>query len=293
MSLTFRGNKTGNSRWKYWLPVLAGAMIALHTLGAIQQPFRVYPGFEHENDPLPPDYQEKTEWTFARLMYPPMSGGGFGFGRRRGGGGGDWRYGVSYWTMDYPKSDRTCSQLLRRLTRVHARSVEQPVNLEDGEDVFYYPWLYGVEVGHWDLTDEHAKKLREYLQRGGFLMVDDFHGTYEWDVFQASMSRVFPDRPIVEIDNKDQIFHVLYDLSDRYQVPGAQFLRSGQIYEYDGITPHWRGIYDDRGRLMVAICHNMDLGDSWEWADQPEYPEKYSALGIRIAVNYIVYSMTH
>jgi hypothetical protein len=124
-------------------------------------------------------------------------------------------------------------------------------------------------------------------------MCDDFHGTREWEVFVASMKRVFPDRPIVEIENSDAIFHVLYDLDDRYQVPGAQYLWSGSISEYDGVTPRWRGIYDDKGRLMVAICHNMDLGDSWEWADDPRYPEKFSALGIRIAVNYVLYSMTH
>ena len=149
------------------------------------------------------------------------------------------------------------------------------------------------EVGHWDLTDEQAKKLREYLLRGGFFMCDDFHGTDEWQVFEASMKRVFPDRPIVELDNNDAIFHTLYDLDDRYQVPGAQYLRSGRTYEQDGYDAHWRGIYDDKGRLMVAICHNMDLGDSWEWADYPRYDEKFSALGIRIGVNYVVYAMTH
>ena len=107
------------------------------------------------------------------------------------------------------------------------------------------------------------------------------------------MRRVFPDRPIVDIDDADPIFHTLYDLSDRYQVPGAQFLYSGRVYEYDGYQARWCGLYDDHGRLMVAICHNMDLGDSWEWADVPQYPEKYSALGIRIGVNYAVYAMTH
>jgi hypothetical protein len=124
-------------------------------------------------------------------------------------------------------------------------------------------------------------------------MCDDFHGTREWDVFVESMKKVFPDRPIVEINNLDQIFHTIYDLDDRYQVPGAQFLWSGRTYEFDGYEPHWRGIYDDKGRLMVAICFDMDLGDSWEWADDPRYPEKYSALGIRIGVNYVVYAMTH
>jgi hypothetical protein len=100
---------------------------------------------------------------------------------------------------------------------------------------------------------------------------------------------------VVDIPNGDPIFHTVYDLDERYQVPGALFLETNLTYEKgeSGKVPHWRGIYDDRGRLMVAICHNMDLGDSWEHADNPEYPEKYSALGIRIALNYVIYDMTH
>ncbi len=85
----------------------------------------------------------------------------------------------------------------------------------------------------------------------------------------------------------------MFDLDDRYQVPGAQYLQSGHTYEKDGYQAKWRGIYDDNGRLMVAICHNMDLGDSWENADDPQYPEKFSALGIRIGVDYLIYAMTH
>jgi hypothetical protein len=112
-------------------------------------------------------------------------------------------------------------------------------------------------------------------------MCDDLHGTEEWDVFVASMKRVFPDRPIVEIQTPDQIFHTIYDLDDRYQMPGAQYLRSGNTYEYDGFELHWRGIYDHKGRLMVAIGFDMDLGDSWQWADEPRYDERFSALGIR------------
>ena len=272
---------------KLLFPLFGGLLILSGTF-AFQRPFREYPGVEHEDYPLPPDYREKTEWAFARLMYPPI-GGGWGWRRYRQ----DWTNGSSNWTIDYPASDRHFSLALRRLTRVHARSVEQPVNLDDGDDVYHWPWLYGVEVGHWNLTDAQAKTLREYLLRGGFFMCDDFHGTQEWEVFVASMSRVFPDRPIVEIENSDQIFHTIFDLDDRYQVPGAQFLHSKRMYEFDGYTPHWRGIYDDKGRLMVAICFDMDLGDSWEWADDPRYPEKFSALGIRIGVNYVIYAMTH
>ena len=270
------------------LAICAVSTLAYAVYG--QKPFREYPGWEYDNFPLPEDYKVPGEWTFARLMYPPAIGGRGGWRRR---GGGDWRQGGSNWTIDYPRSDRHLSAAVRRLTRVQTRSVEQPVNLEDLDEVYNWPWLYGVEVGHWALTDDHAKKLRDFLLRGGFFMCDDFHGTQEWAVFLDSMQRVFPDRPIVEIDDKDSIFHTIFDLDDRYQVPGAQFLRSGRTYEFDGFEARWRGIYDDKGRLMVAICHNMDLGDSWEHADEPEYPEKYSALGLRIGVNYIVYAMTH
>jgi hypothetical protein len=267
--------------------VSLGGLLLLTALYAAQKPWREYPGLEYENYPIPPDYQEKAEWAFARLMYPPVSSwrGGFNFA-------GDWREGGTNWTMDYPRSDRHLSAALRRLTRIQVRSVEQPLNLEDG-DVYDWPWLYGVEVGHWNLTDDQARTMREYLLRGGFFMCDDFHGTDEWDVFVASMEKVFPDRPIVEIANADPIFHTVYDLDDRYQVPGAQYLDTGKTFEKDGRVPHWRAIYDDRGRIMVAMCFNMDLGDSWEHADNPRYPQRFSALGIRIGVDYLVYSFTH
>ncbi len=277
--------------------LFAAALAAVGALSGFQnfrKPWREYPAFEYNNFPIPPDYQERSEWVFARLMYPNMDGV-HGWGRRgRFRFGADWTQGGrgAFWTMDYPRSDRHFSLALRRLTRIHTRSVEQPINLDEA-DQYDWPWLYGVEVGHWNLTDAQAKGMREYLLRGGFFMCDDFHGTEEWEVFTRSMSRVFPDRPIVEIDNADAIFHIIYDLDDRYQVPGEQFVRSGQTWEYDGYHPRWRGIYDEHGRIMVAICHNMDLGDSWEHADNPEYPEKFSALGIRIGVNYVTYAMTH
>ena len=272
-------------------------MIVLITLGAAfawQSPpreWREYPG--QDNIDIPPDFREKTEWVFARLMYPPFQGGfGGGYGRR-GFRGGSWKDGRSSWTTDYTAADRHVAKALKRLTRIHVRSVEQPVDLDDGDDVFNYPWLYAVEVGHWELTDSQVKKMREYFDRGGFFMCDDFHGTQEWSVFMATMQRVFPDRPVVDIPANDSLFHVLYDLDSKYQVPGAQYLRSGRTYEKDGFQPHWRGIYDNSGRLMVAICHDMDLGDAWEFADDPAYDEKFSALAFRIVANYVVYSMTH
>ncbi len=265
--------------------------ITLSALYAFQRPFREYPGIEYNNFPLPPDYREKTEWAFARLMYPQSRGGyGFGFGYR---GRGDWREGNTMWTQDYPRADRHFSEAIRRLTRLHVRSVEQPVNLDDGDDVYNWPWLYAVQVGSWKLTDAQALKMREYLLRGGFFMCDDFWGQYQWDNFMASMRRVFPGRAVVDLPEYEPILP--YCLRFERSLSGARRAVhfTGVTEKCEGCPARWRGIYDDHGRVMVAIAFQSDLGDSWEWADDPQYDEKFSALGIRIAINYILYAMSH
>jgi hypothetical protein len=253
---------------------LALAVLAL----AWQRPFKEYPGAEYTDFPLPDDYQQKTEWTRARLHYQDYSGSE------------RWR---GSWTIDYPRSDRHLLEGVRRLTRIDTRSVEQVVDLDGEDDIYNWPMLYAVEVGHWGLRDEQAAQLRDFLLRGGFLMVDDFHGTQEWDVFTESIKKVFPDRPIVKLENNDAIFHTIYDLQERFQVPGAQYWRSHRTYEKDGFDPLWAGISDDKGRVMVAICHNMDLGDAWEWSDDPRYDEKWASLAYRIAMNYFMYDLSH
>jgi len=275
-------------------PKALGVSLAVFgMLYGFQLPFREFPGVEYRvgDIPLPDGWQEKTEWAFARLMYPqsPFARGGRGFGFR---GGGLWSEGNTMWTQDYPRADRHFVLALRRLTRLHVRSVEQPVNLDEG-GVGDWPWLYAVQTGHWQLTDTQAKTLREYLLRGGFFMADDFWGPTEWEIFMDSMKKVFPDRQVVELDNKEPIFHAVYDLDDRYQVASHGSVMRGVSFKCDGCPDHWRGIFDDHGRLMVAMTYQSDVGDSWEWADDPYYPERYSALGIRIGVNYVIYAMTH
>ena len=276
--------------------VLAIAIPGLAALGVLwgQKPFREWPAIEYENFPIPPDANRPAEWTRARLRYPDITGYTLhGSGRYFGFAG--------YWTMDYPRSDRHLLAGVRRLTRIDSRSTEQVVELDGSGEVNNWPMLYGVEVGHWLLPEDQAQQLRDFLLRGGFFMVDDFHGTEayrgvrEWDTFVDSMSRVFPGRPIEDIPDNDPIFHTIYDLQERFQVPGAQFLETGITYEAGatGITPHWRCIRDDKGRIIVAICHNMDLGDAWEHSDNPLYPEKYASLAYRIAMNYFVYDLTH
>ncbi|MBZ5580280.1 MAG: DUF4159 domain-containing protein [Acidobacteriia bacterium] len=264
----------------------------LTVVWAFHRPFREFNGVEYRmgDIALPPDWQEPTEWVFARLMYPPSPYGGYGRGFRYG--GGDWTKGFSIWTQDYPRADRHFTPALRRLTRLHVRSVEQPVNLDEG-DVYDWPWLYAVQTGSWRLTNSQAATLREYLLRGGFLMCDDFWGESGWAVFMESMQRVFPNRPVVDLPNTEALFHTVYDLDDRYQVASKGSVNRGRTDKCEGCPPRWRGIYDDKGRLMVAITFDSDVGDSWEWADDPSYPQKFAALGIRIGVNYVVYAMTH
>jgi len=268
----------------------------LGSLYAFQLPFREYPGVEYRlgEIPLPADAWTSAEWAFARLMYPPAPGGrygrgyGYGFGYR----GTRWTEGNSIWTQDYPRADRHFSLALRRLTRLDVRSVEQPVNLDEGA-VYDWPWLYAVQPGHWQLTDAQARSMREFLLRGGFFMADDFWGEGEWEAFMQSMRKVFPDREVVELENRDPIFHTVYDLDNRYQVASEGSVQRGRSWKCEGCPDRWRGIFDDKGRLMVAITFQSDVGDSWEWADAPYYPEKYAALGIRIGVNYVIYAMTH
>jgi hypothetical protein len=216
------------------------------------------------------------EFHFARMYYNGFGGG----------------WGRSSFRTDYPDAEEHFTLGVSRLTRVEIGDRARVLEVTD-DSIFDYPWLYAVEVGRWYLNDVEAARLREYLLRGGFLMTDDFHGSQQWEIFVESMQRVFPDRPIVEIPDDDEVKHVLYDLDEHIQIPGIAALRYGVTYEQDGVTPHWRGIYDDQGRLMVAINFNMDLGDAWEHANDAFYPEPMTGLATRFAVNYVIYAMTH
>jgi hypothetical protein len=209
-----------------------------------------------------------------------------------GAGPGDWRSGGTAWTVDYPEGDRTFARLLERLTTIDVRLVEQPVNLDDDIDAYYWPFLISGLVGAWDLTDEQALKLREYLLRGGFLLCDSFYGTVEWDGFIASLQRVFPDRPIVELPDTHPIFHAVYDLTNRPQIPTWQHLPRGG-YRNDGAVAHWRAILDDDERVMVMITFNNDVADGWQRADEYDYPQEAANLAISLGVNFAVYALSH
>lgn len=264
------------------------AVVILCTSAHAQQQWREYPSMEDfygGREQPPADWNVPAEFVVGRLMFPQYARGPFGSGR------GDWLRGGTAWSVDYPEGDRRFAELLERLTTMEVRSVEQPVNLDDGDDAFYWPFLISGVVGAWNLTDNQARMLREHLLKGGFLLCDSFYGTAEWEGFMKSLKRVFPDHPVVELPDDHPIFHHPFDLSDKRQIPTWQYLPQG--YREDGEVPHWRAILDDEGRVMVMIAFNNDIADGWQRADDPGYPQYEANLAIRLGVNFAIYALTH
>jgi hypothetical protein len=258
----------------------ATSLILVVTLSALYSVAFAQFGFGRRYAPEPdqPLSGERKEWTFARLAY---DGSGRGF-RGRGA-----------WDTDYPRAEYHFSQAVERLTRIDVYPDGHIVS-PDSDNLFDYPWLYAVEVGYWGFTDSQAARMREYLLRGGFLMVDDFHGEYEWQSFAEGMRMIFPDRPVEDIPANDPVYSQPYEIAERIQVPGPGYMGSGLTYERsDGVTPHWRGIRDEEGRWMVMISHNIDYGEGWEQADNPAYPQPFTRQAYEVAVDYLIYSMSH
>ena len=266
------------------------ALLVAAGVAEAQRPFREYPGFEGRDSaaPIPSDYKVPADFVIGRLMYP---GGRFRFF-----GGGDWRSGGTGWTDDYPRADRTLVTMLRRYTRVNVRSVEQPVNPDDADDIDYWPFMLVGLAASWQLTDEQAANLREYLLRGGFLFCDSFFGSRNWAVFVESLQKIFPDRPIVDLSDDNTVFHTVFDLPHmtQVQIPNMNSLMGGGTgYLSDGAVPHWRGVFDDHGRLVILIAFNNDVMDGWQWADDPRYPSVEANLSLKIGVNVVMYALTH
>jgi hypothetical protein len=219
-------------------------------------------------------------FTFVRIRYSSY-GGGWGGGR---------------WATDYPDSDLNFSYRLKELTALEVDPYGKIIELTD-EALLDYPFAYLIEPGHMLLEEEEVLGLRRYLLNGGFLMVDDFWGEAEWHNFYREIKRVFPDREPVELPLEHEIFHIVYDLKMKPQVPSIHaWLQWGVTYErQDATEVHYRGIFDDKGRMMTIICHNTDLGDGWEREGESqeyfkEFSEKWS---YPLGINIVTYAMTH
>ena len=222
----------------------------------------------------------QAEFHMARLVYASQQG-------QRA-----WR---PWWAIDYPEAEFHLTRGLERLTTIDVAGDSRHLQLTDGE-IFDYPWLFAQQVGRWYLGEDELAALREYVRRGGFLVVDDFHGPYDWDVMSDALVRAFPDWPIEVLPVNHELMQVMYELDQDTQIPGKRHLyraTDGQIRAQLYGPAAWYGIHDDAGRLVVAINFNMDMGDAWEHADDPNYPVPMTSLAYRFAVNYIIYAMTH
>ena len=225
------------------------------------------------------DYSDGLhEFYFTRGIY---SGGGFGRSRRG-----------SSWAVDYPKADIQFLWGLKRLTNIDAYDWQNAVLLTD-PDLRRHPFLYVLEVGSMHLTPDEIEGLRSYLLAGGFLFVDDFWGTRQWQNFEYEIHQVLPEYEIVELPADHPLLSTFFVIDEILQVPNISNAQRGYTSEQDGFVPHMRAIFDDTGRLLVLINWNTDLGDAWEWAESPWYPLPYSNFAYQVAVNAIIYSMSH
>lgn len=197
------------------------------------------------------------------------------------------------WAVDYPKADLQFLTALKRLTIVDGFETDHTL-MVGSEELNNFPFVYILEVGALELTEDQVIGLRRYLNNGGFMVVDDFWGSWAWDTFEYQMQRVFPDHDIVDIPLDHPVFHAFYDIDNIIQVPNVhQGSIGGPTHEYDGRVPRVRGIFDDKGRLMVLVNWNTDLGDAWEWADRPSYPLRFSTYAYEIGINFVVYAMSY
>ncbi len=203
------------------------------------------------------------------------------------------------WATDFPDSDLNFSYRLQQLTSLKVDPEGKILELTEPE-LFKYPFLYMIEPGDLDFMPDEVAALRRYLLNGGFLMVDDFWGEAEYANFYYEIKKVFPDREPVELPLDHPIFHCVYDLKEKPQVPSIGAAQSGREQgitweRHDAKEVHYKGIFDDKGRMMVIICHNTDLGDGWEReGEDPWYFREFSEKkAYPLGINIIFYAMTH
>jgi len=270
-----------------------GVVIGLLLLGSFAALAQRFGGMFRDEEGPRPSFPAEGEFHFIRVEYTdlPQFHRRFGFASRDAQGEG-------WWIVDWPDADDHFTLGVERLTRI---AVGEPRHLRLTDPrIFDHPWIYATQTGWWGLDQREVLALREYLERGGFLVTDDFWGGEQWEVFRETMERVLPGHAITDIALGDQVMHVLYDIQakDLTWIPGTRHLRRGPgggivVQQPYGTSPAWRALNDDHGRMQVAVNYNTDVGDAWEWADSPYYPESMTALAYRYGINYLVYAMTH
>ncbi len=230
---------------------------------------------------------ERDVFTFARIQYDSYGG------RGRGGGG---------WKNDYPDCDWNFSARLQELTSLQVDPNGEVMRMDDDE-LFNHPFVYMSNCNSMSMSDSEAAGMRKYLLNGGFVMADDFWGPDSWNAIKDQMKLVFPNREPVEISWDHPIFHIVYDLKVKPQVPSIRAWRRGYTYEYwyfnepdpPDTDPHFWVYLDDNDRIMALMCQNNDIGDGWEReGEEKEFFVRYSEkVSYPLGINIITYAMTH
>jgi hypothetical protein len=241
----------------------------------------------------PPRWPKITDfdgsWIYCRGYFTPV--------RREASGSG--------WNTDYPDADHNFSVRLAELTRTRVKFDERRephfVVMPMTETLLYRcPMIFMEDFGTAMFTEEELLRLREYLLKGGFVWLDDSWGSYAWTNIAKEIGRVLPvgEFPIIDIPADHPIMHTLYNVREIPQVPSISHWRQsgGETSERgpDSATVFFKGIQDERGRLLVLISHNTDIADTWEREGQSQqYFDLFSPRGYAVGVNVVLYAMTH
>ena len=267
------------------LPALLLAAVLIPTVG--QRPFDEFGNFRQRRRPTSAPTEPGAsfgEFTFVRTIYQSPTRG---YGRRSYYGGGTW-------TTDYPEADNNFIVGLREWAGTNLKIAPRPEALEILDDrLFDYPIIYIVEPGFMDLSNEQAARLREYILRGGFIFLDDFWGEYEWQNVQAQFHKILPEYEIKDLPLSHPIFHSYLDVEEVVQVPNVYNAQRGITSEKGGVVPHYMGMENKDGRMVAFLARNCDLGDAWEWINDPAYPVKYGLPAYKVGINVVIYAMSH
>ena len=232
-------------------------------------------GFRRGNAIVPnPKYDGR--FTFVRLRYGPRT---------------NYASQAIPWSHDYPSGEQHFMKILNELSYLNPHTEETSIYALDDPELFKYPVAYLCEPGAWELTERQATAFRVYLQKGGFLIVDDFR-YFDWTNFEVQMHRILPNAQFVDLDVTHPIFHAFFEIERLDNVPNYY----DQQYNYNGGRPIFRGLYEDndpKKRLVAVINYNTDISEYWEWSDTGMKPIDESNEAYKIGVNYVIYGMTH
>lgn len=210
-------------------------------------------------------------FTFTRIQY---NGGLGGFGR-------GWS---NAWNHDYPDADINLPLILDSLTAIDSNlNVSNIFDLED-DDIFKQPILYMWEPGFWQITDGGARRLREYLLKGGFIIFDDFEAN-QWTNFEAQFLRAMPEAQFIELDTSHPVFHSFFDMNT-INLPHPSV----------SVTPAYFGVFennDPKGRMLAFVNYNSDVAEYWEWSGTGRLPVDTTNDAYKLGVNFMVYGLMH